>query len=143
MGKNIAVQFGECLKAGKIKTSSDLSALISKELRVAEDDLKTATDGIKDSRWKWSTIQSYYVMFHAARALLFIKGYREKSHYCLRIAIDHLYSGVIPKYLIDDFQTAKVMRENADYEENFSETGARKIVKSAEAFLSFAKGVVG
>lgn len=142
MGKNVAIQFQECLKSGKIKTASGLAELASKELRVAEGDLQVARDGLKNSRWKWCTIQAYYVMFHAARALLFLKGYRERSHYCLMVAVGHLYENVVPQHLVDDFQTAKIMRENADYEENFSESGARKIVKSAEAFLSFAKGVI-
>lgn len=142
MGKNVTAQFEECIRTGKIKTSGNLSELAEKELRVAEDDLKTAKDGLKNSRWKWSTIQAYYVMFHAARALLFLKGYKERSHYCLRVSIEHLYNGVIPQHLIDDFQTAKIMRENADYEETFSELGARKIVESAEAFFLFTNEII-
>jgi len=40
---------------------------------------------------KWATIQGYYSMFHSARALIFSKGYRERSHYCLRIAVKELF----------------------------------------------------
>lgn len=58
------------------------------------------------------------------------------------MAVEHLYKDVIPAHLVEDFQTAKIMRENADYEENFSETGAKKIIKSAESFLSFAKETI-
>ena len=36
-------------------------------------------------------MQSYYSMFHAAKALVLKKGYREKSHFCLIIALRELY----------------------------------------------------
>lgn len=42
MGKNVAALFQECIKAGKIKTSTGLNELADKELRVAEGDLEVA-----------------------------------------------------------------------------------------------------
>jgi uncharacterized protein (UPF0332 family) len=45
--------------------------LVTKELEVAQDDLAEAEAGYERGSYKWSTIQSYYAMFHAARALLF------------------------------------------------------------------------
>ncbi len=141
MGKDINRQFEECVRTGKLKPSQDAKVMVEKELRAAAGDLNDALQGLAGGRWKWSTIQAYYVMFHAARALIYNHGYREKSHYCLRIAVEYLYSE-IPSQMIEDFQTAKIMRENADYEENFSDIGAQKIVRSAEGFLKFAKNVL-
>lgn len=137
MGKEIARRFEECLKKGKLKKISGAKKLCEKELRVAGCDLEAAQGGINNKQWKWSTIQAYYSMFHAARALLFSAGYREKSHHCLRVALEVLFvnTGKIPEKFVDAFQTAKTMRENADYEEDFSETGARKLVSIAEDFL--------
>ena len=110
----------------------------------AEKDLQEALGGLERAAFKWTTIQSYYAMFHTARALLYAKGYREKSHYCLRIALEELYvvAGDLPGHIIDAFQVGKELRENADYESHFSETGAQKLVKAAQEFLKYAKGLV-
>ena len=144
MAKAIDDKFAECLKRGKIKLFPSATDLCEKELSVAEDDLEVAVNGLNDRRWKWCTIQAYYSMFHTARALLHDEGYREKSHYCLVIAVESLFvkTGRLPEKFIDAFQNAKVMRENADYNDEFSETGARKLVKIAEAFLAEAKKLI-
>lgn len=141
MGKNVETQFAECLKNGNIKKFAEAKKLIEKELRVAKGDLEIAGRGIENGQWKWSTIQAYYSMFHCARALLYSAGYREKSHRCLRVAIETLFvkTGEISEKFIDALQTAKEMRENADYEEEFSETGARKLVSIAGDFFDAVK----
>jgi uncharacterized protein (UPF0332 family) len=143
VGKEIALQFQDCLKHNRIRLSADAASFSEKELRVAGNDLGEAEAGLSQSRWKWSTIQAYFSMFHSARALVFKKGYREKSPYCLRVALEYLYAADVPQNLIEDFQTAKIMRENADYEEDFSDIGAKKAVKSAREFFEIAAKILG
>ncbi|MEI6846404.1 MAG: HEPN domain-containing protein [Candidatus Firestonebacteria bacterium] len=77
------LEFQDCLKRGKIKEFSRGKALVLKELASAESDLNIAKSTLKVKGYKWATIQSYYSMFHSARALLYSKDFREKSHYCL------------------------------------------------------------
>lgn len=57
--------------------------LILKEIDGAIADLQEAKESLSRKKFKWATIQGYYSMFHAARALLYSKGFREKSHYAL------------------------------------------------------------
>ena len=76
-------EFNDCLKRGKIVAFPAAKKIVAKELSIAEQDLETAQKSIKQKDYKWATIQAYYSMFHAARTLLYHKGYREKSHYCL------------------------------------------------------------
>ncbi|MFH0799021.1 MAG: HEPN domain-containing protein [Pseudomonadota bacterium] len=83
MGTELKGKYDECVKNKRIKTFSDGPRLIGKELGVAKKDLEVARKGLVDSQWKWSIIQAYYAMFHAARALLFAKSLNEHSHYCL------------------------------------------------------------
>jgi len=144
MGERLEREFEKCSKEGKIKKFSGAKGLSAKELKVAEADLSAAKKGLEGEQWKWCTIQAYYSMFHAARALLYSEGYREKSHYCLRIAVEALFvsTGKISEKFIDGLQTAKQMRENADYEENFSEVGARKLVTLAEEFIKEADQIL-
>lgn len=143
MGK-IEQEFQKCVAEGKIGAFGDGPKLVSKQLGTAASDLAEAKDGLGRNRWKWSTIQAYYSMFHTARALLFAKGFREKHHRCLRIAVSHLYAAEDESFhrLIDDFQLAKQLRENADYADDFSENGARKLVSSAERFLEAARVIL-
>ena len=140
MGKGIKEKFDECLRAGRIRPFPDSKDLCKKELDVAKADLNTASHGLDEQRWKWSTIQAYYSMFHSARALLYSAGYREKSHYCLGIAIEALFveTGKIATKYVDALQMARAMRENADYNDEFSESGAKKLVKIAYEFFETA-----
>lgn len=143
MGK-IEDEFQECLAKGRIRVFADASKLTSKQLDIATSDLNEAKEGLLKERWKWSTIQAYYSMFHTARALLYAKGFREKSHRCLRIAVSHLYAGEGDAFqrMVENFELAKRLRENADYENDFSENGARKLVASAEKWLDVARTLI-
>ena len=83
-------------------------------------------------------------MFHAARALLYAKGYREKSHYCLIVALKMLFVSekMLDITLVEAIQTAKVLRENADYENEFSADSAELLVKKAKGLLTLSKKLV-
>ena len=74
--------FNRCVENKKLVPFPSGEKLIEKELSVAKSDLSDAKAGFDDQRYKWSTIQAYYAMFHAARGLIYSRGYREKSHYC-------------------------------------------------------------
>jgi len=76
--------------------------------------------------------------------LLYHKGYREKSHYCLILAIKAFYvsEGVLEMRLMESLQMAKAMREGADYENTFDSKSARALVEQAEEFLKVAEKVI-
>lgn len=80
-------------------------------------------------------------MFHTARALVYNKKYREKSHYCLAIALEHLYlkKGLIEKGLIESLTLGKDLRESADYRSIFSKEGADNLIIMADQLLTTAK----
>ena len=111
------LEFQDCLKRGKIKEFSRGKSLVSKELIAAKSDLNIAKSTLKVKGYKWATIQSYYSMFHSARALLYSKDFREKSHYCLIRALKALFAstGQVPLKLVEKMQKAKMLREAADY----------------------------
>lgn len=140
----LELEFQRCVAEGKVSAFGEGPKLVDRELSTAANDLAESKDGIARAQWKWSTIQAYYSMFHTARAFLYAKGFRERHHRCLRIAVAHLYSaeGDVFNRLVEDFYLAKQMRENADYAEDFSENGARKLALSAERFLAAAKEIL-
>ena len=73
-------EFKKCLERGKIKVFTPGPKLAKKELRLAGEDLKMSVKSLAEKNFRWSIIQAYYSMFHSARALLYSKRYREKSH---------------------------------------------------------------
>ncbi len=137
-------EFKKCLERGKIKKFSPGKKLAGKELKLAEEDLKISLKSLSDGNYKWSIIQSYYSMFHSARALLYSKSYREKSHFCLIEAIRTLFveTGEVKVSLIESFLEAKNLREAADYYGDFSEINCKKLVRKAEKFLETAKEII-
>jgi uncharacterized protein (UPF0332 family) len=138
-------EFKQCLESKKIIPFARGKNLVKKELSVAKSDLSDAKAGYENKRYKWSTIQAYYAMFHATRALVYSKGYREKSHYCLSVALRTLFieEGKLDAQAGRDFLNAMNLREAADYEAEFSEAGATAVITAAEKFIGKAKSLLG
>jgi len=140
----VNTEFDGCLKRHRIKEFSRGTALVGKELKTAEQDFLEAKESFTREKYKWSTVQVYYAMFHCARALLYEKNYREQSHYCLIVAVRALYvdKKLLSHSLIESLQRAKTLRENADYYDNWSKDAAKSILESAEEFLTAAKKIL-
>ena len=137
-------EFRNCLNRGKIIRFPQAKRLVNRELNSARSDLEDAKFGLEHSRYKWSTIQGYYSMYHAARALIYSEGYRERSHYCLLIALRELFvdKGILDPDFAEDFLNSMRLRETADYRSDFSEEGARLVTEGAERFLRKAKDIL-
>ncbi len=63
-------EFEDCLRKKRIWEFTRGQAIAVKELETAADDLASAKRSLETGGYKWATIQSYYSMFHSARALL-------------------------------------------------------------------------
>lgn len=140
----MSIEYDDCIKRGKIKPFSRGPALAPKEIEAAESDLERAKKTYGEDDYKWTTIQTYYSMFHSARALLYVKNLREHSHYCLVAAIKTLYveTKQVPVRILEGFQEAKDLREEADYYHRWSQAGCEKLIKLAGEFLEIAKKTV-
>lgn len=136
--------FEQCLKLNKIKPFSRGPALAPKELNLALADLKRGQATFGSGDYKWATVQAYYSMFHSARALLYTKNYREKSHACLIEAVRHLFAveGLISLEIVEAMVNAKRLREDADYYGDYSEVVAKDLLASAEVFYKAASKIV-
>jgi uncharacterized protein (UPF0332 family) len=137
--------FKQCLENKKILPFERGKNLVKKELSIGESDLLDAKASFQEKHYKWSTIQAYYAMFHATRALVYSKGYREKSHYCLSVALRSLFveEGKLDAQYGRDLLNAMNLREAADYEAEFSEAGATAGITAAEKFIVKAKSLLG
>ncbi len=81
-------------------------------------------------------------MFHSARSLLYSKGYREKSHFALSVAIEELFSDDIETTMLNAFRNAMDLRQEADYGLKLSHEGADQTIKDAELFLAKTKEIL-
>jgi uncharacterized protein (UPF0332 family) len=117
--------------------------LISKELKESDYDLKKAKDALEENDFKWSIIKSYYSMFHAAKAVLFSLGFREKRHFVIGIILERLsMEGKLQFKYINDYKGAMMAREDADYRYVYTRDTAEYLVEIAEEFTVKMKEIL-
>jgi uncharacterized protein (UPF0332 family) len=132
--------FERCIKQRRLTKIKPSNQIIQKEIENSEYDLKRARNSFDESDFKWTAIQSYYSMFHAAKALVFKKGYREKSHYCLIIALKELYvkNNELTIDMVENIELCMNLRHEADYGLSYTQESAETALKYAENFLDAA-----
>ncbi len=130
-------EFERCVKERRLIKINATKEMIQKEISTAGYDLNRSKGSTRDEDYKWAAVQAYYSMFHAAKALVFEKGYREKSHYCLLIALKELYvnQGLMNQEMVDNFELCMHLRHDADYGLLYDQESAKTAIKYAEIFL--------
>lgn len=112
----------------------------------AEGSIKTAFKWLEESEkniqieaFRSSLVSSYLAMFHSSRAILFLDGYREKSHYCIARYIEEKYAknGLIEQKFIELLDYYRDLRHNDQYSTSFTATK-----EDAESALQKAKEFV-
>ena len=142
MGERIAPGLRSLLRERKIIRSRISRGMVLKELEASKNDLGAARKSRDEEDYKWATVQAYYSIFHAAKALLYSKGFREKSHRGLLAALRQLYPREIPGSMLDDFREAMELRESADYGLVWSDESATNVLDTAETFLHKVKSIL-
>jgi uncharacterized protein (UPF0332 family) len=142
MGTRVSFKFKQLLEERRLTRIKPDRKLVLKEIEGAKSDLETARKSLQDGNFKWAIIQGYYSIFHAARALLYSKGFREKSHYALLIAVQELFRDELESSLVQGFEDAMNLRQTADYGLTFSKEGAINVIETAENFLLKTKEIL-
>jgi uncharacterized protein (UPF0332 family) len=142
MGNGLSAALQKLIEERKLTRITPDRKLVVKEIAASKADLKDAKESLGLKKFKWAIIQGYYAMFHSARALLFERGYREKSHYALLVAIREFYANEIERSLIQEFEHGMYLRQEADYGLKFSESGAQDVIETAEKLLVRAKAIL-
>src|SRR4030042_5606804 len=132
MEDGISSEFQRLKADRKLTRERVTRAMTEKEVAAAQSDLQDSRDSLESGKHKWATIQGYYSMFHSARALLYSKEYREKSHHALLVAVRELFSRELTPTLMDRFEDAMNLRQEADYGLKFSPAGAKAVIEGAE-----------
>lgn len=132
------IEFQKAIEKKRILPFSQGKRQVKKELQEAESDLTEAVNRFDSEKYKYATINGYYSMFHSARALIYSKGYREKSHYYLLVALKSLFvdTNALSEEISSEFHDAMILREDADYHGNFTKEGAEAVLKTAKELLA-------
>lgn len=125
----------DCIEKGYLIRVSFDKKLVQKEFDEANYDLEKAKDTLEENDFKWSIIKAYYSIFHAARAVLFSVGLREKRHFVIGIVLEKLSrKGKLQYKFVNDFRGAMAAREDADYRYVHNKDTAEYLVEIAEEF---------
>lgn len=73
--------------------------------------------------------------------MLFLAGYKERSHECVSIGLRQLYRD-LPEDTVESLETLRYLRLKANYElEELQEATAKHALKVAENFLETAEKI--
>lgn len=130
-------EFERCIEERRLIRIKASKEMIQKEIANSEYDINRSRESLKNKDYKWTAVQAYYSMFHAAKALILKKGYREKSHYCLIIALKELYikQGLLDQEMVDNFELCLHLRHDADYGLSYNHKSAETAIQYAEKFF--------
>ena len=130
--------FERCIKERRLTKIKPSKEMIQKEVESAKYDLERARNSLGENDFKWAAVQSYYSMFHAAKAIVLKRGYREKSHFCLIVALRELYikEDRLNAEMVENLELCMSLRHKADYGLTYHQESAETALKYAEEFLN-------
>jgi len=127
------MNFDECIEKGLITKDPQSAERIESSLKVSERFLEQAKGNMKMKYYVACELLAYNSCFHAGRALLYSKNYRERSHVCLIVALTSLFekdsqiSG-----MLGTFDEIRLSRHDVQY------GGALVSKEKAQLVLNFA-----
>jgi len=140
-------RYKDCIAKGLLRKIPASLEKASMSIKKAENWYSESKKSITGKALDSSVIASYMVMFHAARAILFHDGYREKSHACVARYLEEKYvkTGKLESKWVELLDHAREIRHNNQYDMSFcsTEKEARRAMKTAEKFLERIKTLMG
>lgn len=104
--------------------------------------LKEASTTFESKAFNSAVSAAYLAMFHAARALLFAEGIREKSHFCVARFLEFFVkNGDLEQRWVDLLDHCREMRHGEQYDLGFSagREDGREALKASKVFLERIK----
>ena len=112
-------------------------------IKTAESWLIEAENNLRNRALRSCILSSYLAMFHAARAILFLKGFREKSHFAVARFLEDMFveKGLLERKWVEILDYYREMRHEDQYSTGFvvSEEEAERAFETAEEFVERMK----
>ena len=137
------LRFKNCIEKGLLKKLPASKDNAIRSINKAKSWLKEAEKSFQGEAYDSSVLSSYLAMFHSARAILFLDGYREKSHACVARYLEEQYVSKkkLEKKWVELLDHHREIRHNDQYDLSFysSDEEAKEAFESAEQFLQRMK----
>ncbi len=129
------LDFERCVRKGLLRRVTPSADKARQSIKRAERWLEEAEKSLNSGLYDSCLITSYLAMFHAARAVLFRDGWREKSHFCIARYIEEMYvkKGKLEREWIDLLDRLRETRHADQYDVSYFATR-----EEAESMLNIA-----
>jgi len=136
------MKLDDCFRRGLLKRITPDMENARRSIELSASNIEDAGENLRIHRYRVVIVSSYTAMFHAARALLFKDGIKERSHEC------------VPKYLKEKYKdmgryanvldTYRRFRHSAIYglDVVLDEDEARTAIDSAKEFLDIVESII-
>ena len=137
--------YNDCMKEGLLRRIPPSKDKAVQSFKKAHDWLKESEGSLKAEAYGSAILASYMAMFHSARSILFLDGFREKSHACVARYLEEKYvkAGKLDKKWVELLDHSREIRHNDQYDLSFFSTKeeADEALQSAKDFLSSMEGL--
>jgi uncharacterized protein (UPF0332 family) len=133
--------YNECFEKGLLRKAHVPKEEIEHQLKIAEDYLKKAEVIFEKEIYDISFLTVYISLFHSARGLLYSKGYKERSHFCLFEFVRFEFKNE-PEIvrLAEISHNYREIRHMVQYEGSLcSKESAKEAINDADDFLKAVK----
>lgn len=135
------MSYEECFGRGQLRKSQNTKEETYAQLNIAESYAKKAEKVLDKELYDISFLTAYISIFHSARALLYHKGYKERSHFCLFEFVRQEFKGRPDIVRMAEIgQNYRETRRMVQYEGSLcSEHAAKEAIRDAKKFVALAK----
>ena len=137
------MKLAECFQKGQLKRISSDMENANRSIKLSMENIEDAVENLTIHRYRVVAILSYTAMFHAARAILFRDGIKERSHECIPVYIVEKYPEL--ETLANILDSYRRFRHDAIYGLDFviDEEEARASLETSKEFLEKIKLFIG
>ncbi|MFA5049741.1 MAG: HEPN domain-containing protein [Candidatus Micrarchaeia archaeon] len=138
------MNYDECFESGQLRKGYVGREELLNQIKIAESYLKKAKIVFSTEIYDISFLTAYISIFHSARALLYKKGCKERSHFCMFefIKNEYLDNKVIVRFA-EIGQHYRQTRSMVQYEGSVCSKGiATEAINDAERFLDEVKKII-
>ncbi len=130
----------ECFKKNQLIKTSAGRTEIANSLLLAEQHILKAKKILKAGVPDIAFTTAYTAMFHTARALLYRKGFKERSHYCMIAFLLREYAETELHNFLKILDNYRQLRNNTQYDGlTIPSAEAKNAIIDAEDFLKAAE----
>lgn len=133
----------ECFQNGLLKNVSPDMENAERSIKLSMENIDDAVENLSIHRYRVVAILSYTAMFHAARAILFRDGIKERSHECIPVYLKEKYPEL--ETLANILDSYRRFRHDAIYGLDFvmDEEDAQAALESSKEFVNKIKIFIG